>query len=82
MKNRKGIITIGFNTFYADLPVVLEIEDLLAKCHPVSQRYLDDEGIVLVEAEGQYSTLLNTELTKARLITKEEYDSLCDLEES
>lgn len=73
MKNRKGIITIGFNTFYADLPVVLEIEDLLAKCHPVNQRYLDSEGIVLVETEG---TRLNTELTKARLISEKLFESL------
>ena len=73
MKNRKGIITIGFNTFYADLPVVLEIEDLLAKCHPVTQRYLDSEGIVLVETEG---TRLNTELTKARLISEKLFESL------
>jgi len=79
MKNRKGIITIGFNNFYADLPVVLEIEDLLAKCQPVSQRYLDGKGLVLVETEG---TRLDTELTKARLITEQEYGSLRDLEES
>jgi hypothetical protein len=73
MKNRKGIITIGFNNFYADLSVVLEIEDLLAKCHPVTQRYLDSEGIVLVETEG---TRLNTELTKARLISEKLFESL------
>jgi hypothetical protein len=79
MKNRKGIITIGFNTFYADLPVVLEIEDLLVKCHSVSQRYLDSEGIVLVQTDG---IRLQTELTKARLITEKEYDSWRDIEES
>ena len=73
MKNRKGIITIGFNTFYADLSVVLEIEDLLTECHPVTQRYLDSEGIVLVETEG---TRLNTELTKARLISEKLFESL------
>jgi len=73
MKNRKGIITIGFNNFYADLSVVLEIEDLLAKCHSVNKRYLDSEGIVLVETEG---TGLNTELTKARLISEKLFESL------
>ena len=73
MKNRKGIITIGFNNFYADLSVVLEIEDLLAKCHSVTQRYLDSEGIVLVETEG---TRLNTELTKARLISEKLFETL------
>ena len=73
MKNRKGIITIGFNTFYADLSVVLEIEDLLAKCHPVSQRYLDSEGIVLVEKEG---TRLDAEITKARFISEKLFESL------
>ncbi len=73
MKNRKGIITIGFNTFYADLSVVLEIEDLLAKCHPVSQRYLDSEGIVMVEKEG---TRLDTEITKARFISEKLFESL------
>lgn len=79
MKNRKGIITIGFNTFYADLSVVLEIEDLLDGCVSVSQRYLDNEGIVLVETDG---IRLQTELTKALLITEKEYDSWRDIEES
>ena len=71
MKNRKGIITVGFSSYYGDLSVVLEIEDLLRECVYVTSGYLEDEGSVLVVPEQPQS--IRCALTSDTLMPEEEY---------